>query len=164
MNQIHFSSGTDDWATPQWLFDLLDTEFHFTVDVCAQDHNAKCARYFSPEDDGLKQDWQGMCCWCNPPYGRHLPSFIEKAWCSSRLGATVVCLIPARPDTRAWHRFVTLAHEIRFIKGRLKFGNAQNSAPFPSAIIVFRPYKREKDEPRVSFVDLSEVQANLLGS
>jgi phage N-6-adenine-methyltransferase len=163
MNQIHFSSGTDNWATPQWLFDLLDAEFDFAVDVCAVAQNAKCARYFSPEDDGLNQDWQGMC-WCNPPYGRQIGLFIEKAWRSSLLGATVVCLVPARTDTTYWHRFITLAHEIRFIKGRLKFGKAQNSAPFPSAIIVFRPDKREKDKPRVSFVDLSEVQANLFGS
>jgi phage N-6-adenine-methyltransferase len=160
MNTVHFSSRTDQWATPHWLFDLLDSEFGFTLDVCAIPENAKCARYFSPEVDGLTQEWRGVC-WMNPPYGREIARFVEKAYLSSLLGATVVCLIPARTDTDYWHRFVTKAHEIRFFKGRLKFGDAENSAPFPSALVIFRPGKHT--QPRVRFVDLAEVQRTLFG-
>src|SRR5262245_3506671 len=106
MNAVHFSSASDEWETPQWLFDLLDSEFGFTRDVCATRENAKCTRYFSPKDDALKQTWEGVC-WMNPPYGRAIGRFIEKAFRSSLEGATVVCLIPARTDTDYWHRFIT---------------------------------------------------------
>ena len=162
MNPVHFSSKSDEWGTPQWLFDLLDSEFGFTLDVCAVAQNAKCRRYFSPAVDGLKQVWPaGEVIWCNPPYGRDTRSWMVKACESAAAGATVVCLIPARTDTDYWHRFVTKAHEIRFLKGRLKFGNAQNSAPFPSAIVIFMPGKH--DRPRVRFVDLADVQQTLFG-
>src|SRR5262245_25401400 len=126
MNRVHFSSRTDKWSTPNWLYDLLDAEFDFDLDVCAVAENAKCHRYYSPKVDGLTQEWVGTC-WCNPPYGRMIGLFVEKAWQSSLLGATVVCLIPARTDTQFWHDFVTKADEIRFLKGRLRFGNAENS-------------------------------------
>lgn len=131
---LMFSSKTDLWSTPQAFFDELDREFHFTLDVCALPENAKCPRYFTPEEDGLKQEWTGVC-WCNPPYGRELPKWVEKAAKSS---ATVVMLIPARTDTRWFHDLVLPFTEIRFIKGRLKFGGAVNSAPFPSMIVIFR--------------------------
>jgi phage N-6-adenine-methyltransferase len=160
MNPVHFSSRSDDWATPQWLFDLLDAEFGFTLDVCAVAGNAKCQHYFSPDVDGLKQDWRGVC-WMNPPYGRQIARFVEKAHQSALLGATVVCLLPARTDTTYWHRVIAHAAEIRFLKGRLKFGGAANSAPFPSAVVVFQPGKHQK--PQVRFVDLAEVQQNLFG-
>jgi len=133
---VHFSSVTDLHETPQDFFDKLNEEFHFTLDVCATDENAKCENYYTKQDDGLKQLWQGIV-WMNPPYGREIGRWMEKADKSSKNGATVVCLVPARTDTKWWHEYV-IHHEVRFIKGRLKFGNAKNSAPFPSAVIVMR--------------------------
>ena len=135
---LMFSSKTDMWATPQDLFNELNAEFGFDVDVCALPENAKCKCYFTPEMDGLKQDWTG-CCWCNPPYGREIGKWVEKAYNSVHYGTAnrVVMLLPARTDTRWFHTYIYGEAEIRFIKGRLKFGNAQNSAPFPSMIVVF---------------------------
>ena len=135
-----FSSKTDLWATPQDLFNEVDNEFHFDLDVCALPENAKCKRYFSPEMDGLKQDWTGVC-WCNPPYGREIGKWVEKAYNTSLNGYTVVMLLPARTDTKWFHNFIYNIAEIRFLKGRLKFGNCNNSAPFPSMIVVFKPIK-----------------------
>lgn len=134
---VHFSSLTDCWATPQAFFDELNREFNFTLDVCALPENAKCSRYFTPEQDGLKQDWTGVC-WMNPPYGRTIGTWIKKAYESASAGATVVCLIPARTDTKWWHGYVVKASSIRFVRGRLKFGAATTSAPFPSAVVIFR--------------------------
>ena len=136
--QVHFSSQTDMWATPVELFRRLDVEFHFNTDVCAVPENAKCERFFTPEQDGLKQDWTGTC-FMNPPYGRDIGSWVQKAHESSLKGTTVVCLLPARTDTKWWHRYVTKADEVRFLAGRRKFGDAATSAPFPSAIVIFRP-------------------------
>jgi phage N-6-adenine-methyltransferase len=135
---VHFSSKTDLWATPPEFFARLDAEFHFETDVCALPENAKCRRYFTPSVDGLKQKWEGVV-YSNPPYGRRLPKWVKKAYESALLGATVVCLLPARTDTAWWHDYVMKASEIRLIRGRLKFGGAKNSAPFPSAVVVFRP-------------------------
>lgn len=135
---IHFRSTTDLWATPQEFFDHLDQEFGFELDVCALPGNAKCARFFTPEIDGLKQKWTGVC-WMNPPYGRVICEWIRKAYESSCQGATVVCLVPARTDTRWWHDYVMKASDVRFVRDRLKFGGHENSAPFPSAVVVFRP-------------------------
>jgi len=135
---VHFSSTTDLWATPQDLFDKLNEEFGFETDVCASVENAKCKRFFTKEDDGLAQVWSGVC-WMNPPYGREIGHWMAKALRSSKLGATVVCLVPSRTDTQWWHDYAREAHDIRFIKGRLKFGGHKNSAPFPSAVVIFRP-------------------------
>ena len=134
---VHFSSATDVWATPQDYFDTIAREFAFDLDVCALPENAKCARYFTPEVDGLAQTWSGVC-WMNPPYGRTIGLWMRKAHLASRQGVTVVCLVPARTDTRWWHDYA-IKGEIRFIKGRLKFGNAKTNAPFPSALVIFRP-------------------------
>lgn len=134
---VHFSSKTDLWETPQDLFDKLNSEFHFTVDVCATQENAKCPVFFTQEQDGLKQSWTGVC-WCNPPYGRAITKWVKKAYESSQNGATVVMLIPSRTDTAWWHDYV-IKGGMRFLRGRLKFGNSKNSAPFPSAICIFRP-------------------------
>ena len=136
INPSLFSSVTDQWATSQWLFDALNEQYHFSVDVCALPHNAKCQKYYTPDDNGLNQEWRGIC-WMNPPYGREIGAWMEKAYESSLEGATVVCLVPARTDTRWFHDFA-MRGEIRFIKGRLKFGDSKNSAPFPSAVVVFR--------------------------
>ena len=133
---VHFSSKTDLHSTPQDFFDELNREFGFEVDVCALPVNAKCEKYYTPEQDGLSQTWEGVC-WMNPPYGREIGKWIEKAYDSSLSGATVVCLVPSRTDTRWWHKHA-MKGEIRFIKGRLKFGGAKNSAPFPSAVVIFR--------------------------
>lgn len=131
-----FSSNTDQWATPQKVFDKLDAEFNFTLDVCADANNAKCFDYYDKELDGLSQQWEGRV-WMNPPYGRSLYAWIEKMYTESKYCEICVCLIPARTDTKYWHDFVMKAKEIRFVVGRLKFGDADNSAPFPSAIVVF---------------------------
>jgi len=133
---LMFSSATDLWSTPQATFDALHKEFNFETDVCANQENAKCARFFTKENNGLIQDWEGVC-WMNPPYGREIGLWLRKAYESSVLGATVVCLIPARTDTAYWHDYC-MKGEIRFIRGRLKFGGHSNSAPFPSAIVIFR--------------------------
>lgn len=126
------------WETPQDFFDHLNDEFHFNVDVCATSDNAKCNTYFTKENNGLSQSWRGVC-WCNPPYGREIGKWVQKAYLSSRDGSTVVMLLPARTDTKWFHEYIYNQAEIRFIKGRLKFGNSKNSAPFPSMVVVFRP-------------------------
>lgn len=133
---LMFSSKSADWETPQWLYDELDKEFHFTVDVCATEKNAKCRDFFSLEVDGLEQNWRGVC-WMNPPYGRTIGKWVRKAYEESQNGATVVCLLPSRTDTAWWHDYC-LKGEIRFLRGRLKFSNSKNSAPFPSVIVIFR--------------------------
>ena len=134
--QVHFSSATDRWATPQDFFDQVARRYPFTLDVCALESNAKCARFFSPEDDGLAQDWDGEVCWMNPPYGREIGAWMAKAVEEWQRGAVVVCLVPARTDTRWWHDYA-MRGQVTFIRGRLKFGGAKNSAPFPSALVVF---------------------------
>ena len=135
--EVMFSSKTDEWATPQDLFDRLNDEFHFTLDVAANADNAKCKQYFDKNKNGLNWDWGG-CCWMNPPYGREIGKWVKKAYEESLKGCTVVCLLPSRTDTRWFHDYIYGKAEIRFIKGRLKFGGCKNSAPFPSMIVVFR--------------------------
>lgn len=136
---------TVEWGTPQAFYDALDAEFGFTLDVAASADNAKCERYFSPKDDGLAQDWTGEVCWMNPPYGRAIGLWMEKA---SEARATVVCLVPARTDTAWWWDFA-LKGEVRFIRGRLRFtgGTKTNplshNAPFPVAVVVFRGHNEE---------------------
>lgn len=134
---VHFSSKTDLWETPLWFFEQLDAEFNFQTDVCAIPENAKCKKFFTPEMDGLSQTWRGVC-WMNPPYGRDIGRWMKKAFESSRGGATVVCLVPARTDTAWWHEYA-MKGEIRFHRGRLKFGGHTNAAPFPSAVVIFYP-------------------------
>lgn len=135
---VHFSSATDLWATPQDFFDKCNAEFGpFNLDVCASPENAKAPRYFTRDNDGLAQEWTGAC-WMNPPYGRAIGHWMRKAWQSAQGGATVVCLVPANTDTAWWHDYATKG-KIRFIRGRLKFGGQKNSAPFPSALVIFNP-------------------------
>lgn len=141
-----FSSATDLWETPQDFFDALKEEFHFTLDACALPENAKVEKYFTPDQDGLRQEWTGTV-WCNPPYGRQIYRWVEKAWFSAKKGTTVVMLLPARTDTRWFHRYIYGRSEIRFVKGRLKFGNAKTSAPFPSMVVIFRGKKEVKNGP-----------------
>ena len=138
---VHFSSKTDMWETPQDLFDKLNAVHNFTLDVCAVAENAKCAKFFAPEMDGLAQDWKDNICWMNPPYGRKIGLWVKKAWEASHMdwqhtGAKVVCLLPARTDTAWWHDYA-IKGDVTFLRGRLKFGGHKNSAPFPSAIVIF---------------------------
>jgi phage N-6-adenine-methyltransferase len=137
--KVMFSSKTDEWETPQELFDELNKEFQFDLDVCATNMNTKCAVWYDKESDGLSRNWHytGKC-WMNPPYGRQIGKWVKKAYEESQKGCTVVCLLPARTDTKWFHEYIYGKAEIRFIKGRLKFGGSKNSAPFPSMIVIFR--------------------------
>ncbi len=157
---VHFSSATDDWATPQAFFDEMYLKYGpFDLDVCASHENAKTELYCTPEGlfkktpsgpfqkygvDGLAANWVGRC-WMNPPYGREIKHWVKKAYEESNKGNLVCCLLPARTDTRWFHDFIYTCDRvtIEFIRGRLKFGNATNSAPFPSMIVVFNPPKGE---------------------
>jgi phage N-6-adenine-methyltransferase len=143
---ILFSSAKDDWETPQALFDQLDREFGFDIDVAASYHNAKCDCFFTEKDDALSQEWAGTC-WMNPPYSRGLQKkFIAKAAEEQLKGVTTVGLLPARTDTTAFHSHIydiktwtpREGVELRFLKGRLKFSGANHGAPFPSVVVVWR--------------------------
>jgi len=136
--KVHFSSKLHDWGTPQALFDELHAEFNFTIDVCATHSNAKLPFFFSPEQDGLSKPWAPERCFMNPPYGRQIGKWMHKALSEARNGALVVCLVPARTDTNWWHDYA-MKGQIRFLRGRLKFQGAKSSAPFPSAVVIFRP-------------------------
>ena len=135
---IVFRSDSAEWETPQKLFDELNDEFHFTLDVCSTDENAKCEKHFTKEQDGLIQDWSGETVWCNPPYGREICNWVRKCSEFSVGGGIAVMLLPARTDTKWFHDYVYKKAEIRFLKGRLRFNNAPENAPFPSMIVVFR--------------------------
>ena len=118
---VMFSSKTDLWETPQTFFDELNQEFGFTLDACAVPDNAKCERYYTPEQDGLSQPWDGVV-WCNPPYGREVGKWVRRGLMASENGAIVVMLLPARTDTKWIHDYIYGKAEIRFVRGRLKFG------------------------------------------
>ena len=137
--KVMYSSKTDNWATPQDFYDKLDSEFHFTLDPCADKNNHKCKKYYTKEDDGLLQDWGGEIVFCNPPYGRQISKWVEKCFNESRKDQTiVVMLIPARTDTKYFHQYIYNKAELRFVKGRLKFGDSKANAPFPSMVVIFR--------------------------
>jgi len=132
---VYASSATCEWETPKEFFEKIDSRYHFDIDVCATKDNAKCSRYFTADEDGLSQEWRGVC-WMNPPYGKSIGQWMRKAYESSQAGATVVCLVPARTDTAWWHDYA-MRGEVTFIRGRLKFGGTKHNAPFPSALVVF---------------------------
>ena len=132
------SSVTPEWETPPDLFARLDAEFGFTLDACASAANAKVAAYYTREQDALAQPWPGVV-WCNPPYGRAIGRWVEKAYAAALAGSTVVALVPARTETAWWHRWVMRAAEVRVLRLRLRFSGAAINAPFPSAVVVFRP-------------------------
>lgn len=136
INQGMMTSNSPEWATPQPFFDTYNREFAFDLDVCARPENAKCQRYFTPEQDGLSQEWRGTC-WMNPPYGREIGKWVKKAYETALRGGCVVCLLPSRTDTAWFHNYCMKSKDIRFIRGRLKFGGVKNSAPFPSVVVVF---------------------------
>lgn len=135
---LMFSSKTDLWSTPQDFFDRLNAVHNFTLDVCATPENAKCSRFYTEADDGLSQSWRGEICWMNPPYGREIGKWVAKAYSATDWENTkVVCLLPARTDTRWFHDYCVKG-QIEFIRGRLKFGGQKSPAPFPSMIVVFK--------------------------
>lgn len=152
---VMFSSQDMTWTTPIELFNKLNDEFHFTLDVCSTHYSYKCPKHFTPEEDGLAQDWSNDICWMNPPYGKEISVWLEKAYNESLRGAIVVALIPSRTDTRYWNDYCMNAAEIRFIRGRLKFGDSDNSAPFPSAIVIF---DGRVDTLRVSVYDRGYIK------
>lgn len=134
-----FTSARDDWETPGDFYKALDAEFHFDLDACADAKNHKCKEYYTIEQNGLKKDWGGRRVYCNPPYGTQLPKWIKKCYEEGQKpGTVVVMLIPARTDTRAFHDYIYHHADIRFIKGRLKFGGAKHNAPFPSMVVIFK--------------------------
>lgn len=138
LNNSMYMSEKNDWPTPQYLFNDLNKEFNFTLDVCANEKNSKCEYFYGIEEDGLAQKWQGVC-WMNPPYGRGIDKWIKKAYEESRKGnCTCVCLVPVRSDTKWWHNYVMKSNEVRLLTRRLSFEGANNKAPFPAAIVVFK--------------------------
>lgn len=137
-----FESATVEWPTPDSLWKPLHDEFCFTLDVCATDENAKCPKYYTRADDGLSQPWEGVC-WMNPPYGREMVAWLKRAEAEKANGVTTVALIPSRTNTGWWHDIV-MPNEVRFVRGRPKFGNADQGLPWPLAIVVFRGQGTER--------------------
>ena len=143
MNEVHFMSKTNEWATPDVLFaQIAETWGPFTLDPCATEENAKCKRFYTMQDDGLSQSWQGESVFMNPPYGRQISKWIEKAYHevhkNNGITTRAVCLIPARTDTSYWHDYVMRSDEICLIRGRVCFeGGGGGRAPFPSCVVVF---------------------------
>lgn len=128
-----------DWETPQQLFDELNKHFHFTLDPCSTHENAKCLKHYTENENGLIQSWRNEIVFCNPPYGREITNWIKKAYDESKNGkTTVVLLVPSRTDTKWFHDYIYNQQQIYFLKGRLKFGNSKNSAPFPSMVVVMK--------------------------
>lgn len=135
-----FSSKTDDWYTPIDFYNQLNEEFNFNLDPCANYDNHKCSTYFTREEDGLKQSWEGYTVFVNPPYGREIKDWIKKSYEESlKPNTTVVMLIPSRTDTQYFHDYIYGKADIRFIKGRLKFGGCKDPAPFPSMVVIYPP-------------------------
>jgi len=137
ISDVMYSSKSEEWATPQAFFDKLDEGFHFTLDPCATSENAKCAKFYTKEQDGLAQDWTGETVFCNPPYGREIKDWVKKCAEHGQRGGVAVMLIPARTDTQWFHEYIYGKAGIHFIKGRIKFGESKNSAPFPSMVVIF---------------------------
>ena len=141
-SNIVFSSKSDEWETPAWIYNRLNQRFSFTLDPCATEKNHKCDKYYTKTDNGLSRDWGGQSVFCNPPYSQ-IEKWVEKAYEEAQKeNTTVVMLLPSRTDTKWFHRYVYKKAEIEFIKGRLKFGEASNTAPFPSMICVFKDIQR----------------------
>lgn len=135
-----FSSKSEEWSTPQWLFNELNEIYNFTLDPCATKENSKCKKYYTKEDDGLSKEWKGERVFCNPPYGRKISDWVEKCSEESKNPKTlIVALLSARTDTAWFHDYIYDQEDctILFLRGRLKFGNSENSAPFPSMIVTF---------------------------
>jgi len=156
-----FSSKSDEWATPQWIFDLLNEIQEFTLDPAATKENHKCPHYFTQEEDGLTKDWGGHHVFINPPYSRgNLKRWIQKAYEEGlKPNTSVVMLIPARTDTKYFHDYVLKAKEVCFVKGRITFVGAEHGAPFPSMMVVF---DGEHTKPKFTSIDLKEYEPHRL--
>ena len=139
VSKVVFSSKKHDWETPSYLFNKYNDIYNFELDVCAEAHNTKLDNYISPEQNGLKTSWADRN-WCNPPY-RNVSEWVEKAYKESWEDRLTVMLLPARTDTKWFHRYIYKRDnvEVEFLKGRLKFVGAQHAAPFPSMIVIFKP-------------------------
>jgi len=146
---VMFSSKTDNWATPQGFYDELDREFHFGLDPAANENNHKCNKYFTIVENGLLQSWAGHSVFCNPPYGREIGKWVEKAYrTNEEHGNLVVMLLPARTDTKWFHEYIYHKAEVRFIRGRLKFSGAKFNAPFPCMVVIYRERKGARNEKK----------------
>lgn len=138
-SDVMFSSKSEEWATPWDLFNRLNSEFHFDLDPCATSENHKCQMYFTKNDDGLSKEWGGRRVFINPPYGRQIGKWVQKAYIEAKNANTLCCLLlPARTDTKWFHDYIYRKAEVRFLCGRVKFGEAKNCAPFPSMIVIYR--------------------------
>jgi site-specific DNA-methyltransferase (adenine-specific) len=150
-----FSSDFHGYSTPSELFEWANKRFNFTVDVCADKSNHKCSKYYTEESNGLLQSWRDEVAWCNPPYNR------TKLWILKGINEiknndceTVVYLIPARVETKLWQEVIAPdASKIIFLKGRLKFSGNRNSAPFPSALVIFTQPWNDTYKTKVEFLD-----------
>ena len=141
------SSRTCEWSTPDGFYQDLNREFHFTLDPCSTHENAKCAYHFTKTDNGLHKNWGGQRVFCNPPYGRVIGDWVKKAYEEAQKPETiVVMLIPARTDTRWFHEYIYGKAEVRFIRGRLRFGGSNQNAPFPSMVVIFRKEGEEQSK------------------
>ncbi len=158
---VHYSSKSNEWESPKELFNRLNKEFNFNLDAAATKENCLCLNYFTIGNDALKQDWsQYGNTFCNPPYGRSIGKFVEKAYNESKKGIIVVMLMPSRTDTKFYHNYIMKSKEIRFIKGRCRFINRSfpswredgnfkiTPAPFPSMIVVFDG--KDYESPKIS--------------
>lgn len=148
MNSALLSSKKMDWCTPQDFFDRLNKEFGFVLDAAATEKTAKCPPYYTPKTDGLSQSWDcGGAVFCNPPYGREIGKWVKKAYDEAQKGITIVLLIPARTDTKYFHKYIYGKARIRFICERLKFtdenGQVFAPAPFPSMVVIYNGLKNE---------------------
>lgn len=161
ISEALYSSKKVEWETPQPIFDFINKAWHFDVDVCALPENAKCNTYYTPEQDGLKQIWRGVC-WMNPPYGRDIAKWMRKAYNTAKSNhGSVVALVHARTDTKWWHDYAMKATYIIFIKGRLKFGNADASCPFPSCFVIFEKGRVDTGcYPKIAAVDREVMMKN----
>lgn len=148
MQSVHFQSGNKEWETPEAFFKPYEKEFNIKLDVCATAENAKCKAFFDKKINGLHASWAmvhdlvrdgEVACWMNPPYGRGIEKWVKKAYDEALKGVTTIALLPARTDTSWFHNHIYNKHEVRFLKGRIKFVDAEGSAPFPSMIVVFQP-------------------------
>ena len=137
INKGMMSSNTDEWATPKLFFEELNEKYHFTLDPCCTEENRKCEKYYTKKENGLLQSWKNERVYCNPPYGREIGKWVEKAYIENKENDVfIVMLLPARTDTRWFHDFIYLKHKVEFIKGRLKFNDCKQSAPFPSMLVI----------------------------
>lgn len=160
MNEVHFKSGNKEWETPDSLFKPLEKEFNIVFDVCATHSNTKSRKWFDRKTDALKYSWSVIpyvnnkkeALWMNPPYGRSIDNWVRKAYEEATKGATVIALLPARTDTSWFHNYIYNKHEVRFLKGRIKFVDAKSSAPFPSMVVVFKPKKTDKIKQIISVI------------